>query len=407
MRLAYVTAQVPWGKSEQFVLPEVRAVLRRGHSVWMVPVRPDLRFSWPDGEALRDSALAAPLFTPRYLAAVLFWVRRRPWTTVRLVHAILRRSGSAKKTLKNLLVVPKAMQVARELGRRRIEHVHAHWATTPATMALVACRLADIPWSMTLHRHDIAERNLLVDKVRAASFTRVISEDGRRELLGYVGHDLDPTKLRTIHLIHMGVDLPASPAHAPRPEPGPIVIAARLDEKKGHAYLFQSLALLRDTDHQPVRCLVIGDGPYRRPLETLRRELGLEAEVEFVGQLPHEQLFARYAAGGVAAVVLPSVTAPDGEREGIPVALMEAMAFGIPVIATPNGGTAELVDGAGVLVPERDATALAAAVHRLLADAAFARATGAAGRRRIEERFATDVVVDSLERLWATDLRRG
>jgi colanic acid/amylovoran biosynthesis glycosyltransferase len=332
------------------------------------------------------------------------WAFRRPLVLTDLLRVIVFRSGGTKKALKNLMVLPKATHVARELERRRVEHVHAHWATTPATMAFIASRLAGMPWSFTAHQWDITDRNLLADKVAAASFARVISEDGRREFAGYLSPTVAAAKLQTIY---MGVTVPDVDLnlHGPPPDTPRIVIPARLHEKKGHAYVFEALTILRDVYHRPVRCLVVGDGPLRDRLTALRQDLGLTEQVEFVGQLPHEELIALYARGGIEAVVHPSVVAMDGEREGIPVALMEAMAFGIPVVTTPNGGITELVDGAGLLVPERDASALADAIASLFANESFAREIAAAGRRRIADRFSTGVVVQQLERLWRQSSR--
>jgi glycosyltransferase involved in cell wall biosynthesis len=217
-----------------------------------------------------------------------------------------------------------------------------------------------------------------------------------------------PAELREkVLTIYMGVELPdhVVEVNFRRTNRRTILIPARLAEKKGHEYLFRALAIVRDHYDVPIRCLVVGDGPLRKHLEQLRAVLNLEETVELVGQVPHEELFQLYAGGTVDAVVLPSVVAHDGEREGIPVALMEAMAFGIPIITTPNGGIRELAEGVGSLVPERDPQALAAAIHRLMSDELFAQEIGAAGRRRIEERFSTDAVVRQLERLWCASLR--
>ena len=400
LRLAYVTAQAPWGRSEQFILAEIRAVAARGHNVLVAPLRPRLGDAFADGADLRPRALAAPFFAPRYVGDLAFWALRRPDTVAALLATLVCRSGGPARTVKNLAVLPKAAHVARGLVRRRIEHVHAHWASTPSTMAFAAARLADVPWSLTAHRWDIAARNLLPAKAASAAFVRVISDDGRAELVGYLPAALAATA--KIFTLHMGVDLPRQRS-APRDlgaRPSRIVVPARLVEKKGHRYLLDALAILRREGGDAPPCLVVGDGPLRRALLDQRTALGLEATVEFAGQLPHDRLLELYRKGRVAAVVLPSIVARDGDREGIPVALMEAMAHGIPVITTRTGGNAELVEEAGLLVPPEDASALAAAIRTLLADPARAAHLAAAARRRVEERFGGDAIARELERHW-------
>jgi glycosyltransferase involved in cell wall biosynthesis len=342
-----------------------------------------------------------PLLSVRYFGDFLYWLLKRPLTMIRIGWLAIGKSHGANR-LKNAIVLPKASYVARVLRRHRIDHVHAHWATTPATLALFSAALADVPWSMTAHRHDIAERNLLDEKTRSASFVRVISDDGLREYAGYL---CDVSQVAKLQLLHMGVDLPAEPVRFSEPnESFVFVVPAALEERKGHAYLLQALAQLRGTAARPLRCMIIGVGPLDEELRTMSCQLGLNDSVEFLGRLPHDKLLELYRSGEVDAVVLPSVTMSDGEREGIPVSLIEAMSHGLPVIATPTGGTAELVEGAGILVPERDSAQLADALNDLASRPGIALELSAAGRRRVEKAFDVEKVVASLESLW---LRAG
>ncbi|OWY61212.1 hypothetical protein B7486_64985 [cyanobacterium TDX16] len=165
-----------------------------------------------------------------------------------------------------------------------------------------------------------------------------------------------------------------------QPTPGVLVSVGSLLPQKGHDVLVRALARVVE----PWTLTIVGDGPQRPALEQLARELGVADRVELVGS--QDQAEVRRLLDGAWASALACVVVDDGDRDGIPVALMEAMARGVPVVSTPLGGIPELVGGAGVLVPSGDAAALAEALDRL-ADPVERQRIGAAGRARVEERF--------------------
>ena len=144
---------------------------------------------------------------------------------------------------------------------------------------------------------------------------------------------------------------------------------------------------------------ILGEGPLQSELEHQVRDLGLEGLVTFAGTAPHATFLQRLIAGDWDAMALPSIVARDGDKEGIPVSLIEAMACGVPVIATDNGGIPELLEGgAGLIVPERDVPALTAAMARLMDDVPLHAAMIAKARERIESEYDLKTVVDCLER---------
>lgn len=177
----------------------------------------------------------------------------------------------------------------------------------------------------------------------------------------------DPAKI-AVH--HVGIDCSRNEFRLRRPvlqagAPVKLMSIGRLVEKKGHGYALQALARLRaDRPELQIQFDVIGDGPLLGPLKELARDLDLIDVVTFHGGLPHDQTLA--LLDQAAIFVLPSVTAEDGDMEGIPVSLMEAMARGLLVVSTFHSGIPELVeDGVtGLLVPERDVAALAGAIER-------------------------------------------
>jgi glycosyltransferase involved in cell wall biosynthesis len=383
VRIIYITAALPYGTDEAFIVPEIRELIRGGHQVLVVPRSPAGRVL--HGRELVSLSMTEPLCSVRVLAAAAAKTIASPASVVSAMRPLL-----ASKAAKNLAVMPKAVwlaSIAREWGA---DHIHCHWAGTTASMAMAASALTGIPWSLTLHRWDIVENNLLAAKVRHAAFARFISEDGLK-----MAREFGVAPDRTC-VIHMGVALPSrvAPARAPG-SPRVVLCPARLVEVKGHRYLIEAWNVLKRRGIDGELWLA-GDGELREPLQTLARELD---SVKFLGALPHDDLLAIYNHNLVSAVVMASVDLGGGCHEGIPVALIEAMSYGVPVIATRAGGTPELIRGdTGLLVPPADPEALAAAIERMFNDEKLRRALGQAGRRRAFEAFDITRVVSELAR---------
>ena len=381
MKLVYVTSSLPHGPLEAFLLPEIAALERLGHEVWIVPMYPRGERIHADADRHRERTLSEPLVSravvtaaapslPRSLPALGRSVRARP-----------------RLAVKNLAVHPKALWLARLVRKLGAEHVHAHWAAASATLAMVAAEQARVPWSLTAHRWDIREDNLLRAKARSACFVRAISEAGARELQERVEIDgWRPVVLR------MGVELPSTFAIPRGGGELRLVTPANLLPVKGHRYLFEALAGL-----EGVSLDVAGEGPLRSELE--RRAQGLP--VEFLGAVSHPELLAGLEGGRWDAVVLPSVPTPEGDQEGVPVSLIEAMAAGVPVVSTSCGAIPELVtEGTGLLVEPADPAALADALRRLR-DPELRRRLSAAGRERVQTEFDVDRVAARLGELFA------
>jgi glycosyltransferase involved in cell wall biosynthesis/aminoglycoside phosphotransferase (APT) family kinase protein len=383
--------------TETFILREVIELERQGRPVRLVPIlheRPEVVHR----EALpwMGRVLYAPLFSAAVAAASLRVLRQRPGQVLRLFGRLAMASaGSPGFFVKTLALFPKSLWIAERLEAEGAAHLHAHFATHPATLALIVSSLTGIPWSVTVHAHDIfVSRVLLREKLAAARFVRAISRFNRDYL-----ERLYPELQGRVRVIHAGID----PAVYRRLPPPPqrrgriprILCVASLRPYKGHAVLLEACRLLRDQGIT-FRCELVGDGPLRPELERRIAELGLQDVVRLFGALPQNQVARRLGRSSV--FVLPSVVAPDGQMEGIPVALMEAMAAGRPVVASDLSGIPELVqDGvSGFLTRPGDAAGIAAAVKRLIGDPCLGRTVGERGRDKVEREFRLDGTVADL-----------
>lgn len=393
MKVFVVTSQAPYGPQERFVVREAEALSRLGCETTLVPLRPRRKGGAAE---TRLPSVVLGLFAPAELAAAARLVARRPVVAARLMRLLLtdRRPGVLAK---NLTIVPLACRLAELVQRSGVMHIHAAWASTPATAALLVSQLTGTPWSFSAHRWDIDEANLAPAKLRSARFARVISARGRAQLATAAGHVEGCEKIVCLHL---GVPLDGPPARPPdlRGRPLFVMSVGNLVEKKGHRFLVHAASLLRDRG-VPLEVRIVGEGPERPVLENLVAEAGLDGTVRLEGQLPGHRV-DELLRDSADVLVQPSVVTSSGEYEGIPVSLMEGMAAGRPVIATRTGSIEELVTpGTGLLVPGGDPGALADAIEVLARDPDLAVRLGASGRARVAEAFDESRTVAELARL--------
>jgi glycosyltransferase involved in cell wall biosynthesis len=199
----------------------------------------------------------------------------------------------------------------------------------------------------------------------------------------------------------MGVPIPPSCVGTPARATPVVLCPARLVPVKGHAHLLDAAARLTARG-VGFELWLAGDGPEAAALARRIEELALGERVRMLGAVPHPDLLRLYGEGAVDCVVLPSVDLGQGMHEGLSVALIEAMAHGVPAISTRTGGLPELLEGgAGVLVPPADAGALAEALERVLGSAEIRAELARAGRRRIAEEFDVETIARELARRFA------
>jgi glycosyltransferase involved in cell wall biosynthesis len=337
----------------------------------------------------------AYLLSGEVLGAQLSTLRRRPRAYLRALARLVRGNWRSPAFLvKNLAFFPKAIFLADWARRQGISHVHAGWATYPASVAMVAAEVAEIPFSFAGHAHDIyLDTTQLAEKVRHAAFVTVCTEANREHLLR-LAPDVPPER---VAVLRHGIAIQdfAAPARS-RDRPLELLSVGTLFPHKGFAYLIDALRLLRERGLD-FRCTLVGGGPLRTQLEERVRRNGLEARVAFTGPLKQAELVPLYRRAAVFVLM-----AQPEWHWGIPNVMIEALAARAAIITTRFGSVEELIrDGeTGLLVPAKDPAALAQAIETLADDDELRCRLAEAGHRLVAERFDLEQTVRGyLERL--------
>lgn len=393
MNIIYITVSLPYGAAEPFSIVEIDALRRLGHEVTVVPANPSgdilhVARNWADG------VIADKVLSPAVVRVALQRLRKRNGCLTRAL-SLIRQSRNTRIFAKNVAVLPKGLWLADLAERTGADHIHANWASTPATIALIASELSGVPWSFAAHRWDIYEDNLFHLKTECASFVRFISENGRAIAIA----SRSVVSEQKAKVVHLGVAVPSMAdvvIEQGKTMGTPILLCvAHLDARKAHSDLVQAVKILHD---RGICCelWLAGDGLLRRKLEHLVVSSQLDRSVRFLGQLPHSGIIDLYRTKAVTCTVLASLD------EGIPVSLMEAMSFGVPVVATGVGGIPELLaGGCGITVPPRDPAALANGIAEVLTDDGVRVGLARAGRQRIEAEYSVEHNVKLLSELLA------
>ena len=277
--------------------------------------------------------------------------------------------------------------LAAQLRADGVEHLHSHFISSPADIAEMVARLLAMPFSISAHAKDIylSEPKDLRRKLEAARFAVTCTEVNRRTLAAIAP---DAMVQRMYHGVDHALFHPSRRVLASDGAPL-IVSVGRLREKKGLDTLIDACALLRARG-QAFACEIVGYGEEQPKLEAQIARLGLGATVRLAGKLAREQVIERYTRAAV--YVQPARIAADGDRDGIPNVLLEAMAMGLPVVASRVSGIPELVahEINGVLVEPDDAAALADAIGRVLRQPVLCADLGCRARGTVTEHFDND-----------------
>jgi glycosyltransferase involved in cell wall biosynthesis len=286
-----------------------------------------------------------------------------------------------------------------QLLRGDVVHLHAHFAHTPTSVALYASELSGIPFSFTAHAKDIYTSHpaKLRRKISRARFV-VTCTECNRQYLSNIAEGL-PTPIYTIY---HGIDLSRF-SFSPEPPQSPpfrILSVGRLVKKKGYDDLLKALWILKNQGF-PFEFFHVGDGELRENIQKMAADLDLINNVRFMGTLTHEDLIPLYRRSHV--FVLASKVASDGDRDGLPNVILEAMAIGIPVVATNVSAIPEAVHHGktGLLVPPENPSLLAQAIKRILLNPEDAKTMVVEARRFVENYFDFSIWIPRLCRIFA------
>ncbi|MBI2883475.1 MAG: glycosyltransferase [Candidatus Methylomirabilis oxyfera] len=395
--------------SHTFVYREVLALKRHGADFVAIGLeKGDYAVLHSEAEELLGfTTFVSKVSQTRYLMYYVWFSLRHPRRVAELIRLYQPYAGGDPLLFLRLDQYHNALHpmhgvvLAWMLERLGTTSIHAYGSTYPTTRAMTAARLLDIPFSTTAFVDFDFDYDfkMLQEKLRRSTFF-VSHTDFCRNRLEAVNPEPNSKK---IHTIRIGVDpdrwqacRPGDNSHTPT-----LLAICRFVEKKGLDVLVRACALLKER-HVAFQCLLIGDGPKMSRLRSLVSELDLSGEVQFTGALSTDQVRSYLQPSNI--LVVPSVYAKDGERDGIPTVLVEALACGVPAVATAISGIPELIehDVTGLLVPERDEERLASAIHALLVDPELRARLRRNGRQRVLREF--DVRVNAL-RLWSIILR--
>ena len=386
LRLAQIVSRFPM-VTETFVLYELEALEKLGVTVELYSLlREHPKVVHPEAEKWITRGHYLPLLSSAILHAHWHFICRDPGRYFRTLAAVLRGAWGCVRCFGGALAFfPKVVRFAYDMEERGIQHIHAQFAYHAAVAALIVHRLTGIPYSFKACGSDVqADGHMLKEKIEAANFAISVCAYNKEVMI----RKSSPSVAGKIHVLYDGIDVGRLvPRCEPAGDEGPlrILCVARFEEVKGHAYLVEACRLLKERD-VTFECRLIGDGVLRPRIEKQIKEAGLCDEVLLLGARPYDEIVEAYKRADV--VVLATAPTANGKREGIPNVLKEAMACGLPVVATASGGNPELVDeNSGILVHPRDAVAVAEALQRLSENPELRHQMGRAGREKVIREF--------------------
>ena len=381
-RIAYLLHLFP-RITDTFIKREIRSLQKRGTDVRVISIwRPKETEITPAilAEWSPDTQFALPRSLFSIVWIVLTVAIRSP---IRFLAAARLAVSTSRPGVHGLLYQTfyfvEAVLAADLLYQNAITHVHNHIGDHSGTVTMLAAKLVGIGYSITFHGWPVffdAKYSRIKEKVEGAQFTRSISYFCRSQLMMFSESD-DPTDFK---IVHCGLEIDKYKYRPPRKEIKNILCVARLSPEKGLTFLVQALKLLRDKGHE-IELRLAGDGPAKEHLKGLAAETGLADKVHFLGFLSEDEIIGELQYTDL--FVLPSFV------EGLPVCVMEAMAVGVPVIATNIAGTSELVEDGktGILVRPSDSEAIADAVIRMMQDHPFRLQAAELARQKVLSEF--------------------
>jgi len=405
-KTAIITSQFP-ESNETFVIRELAALSTAGFKIEIFSLKKCRdRIRHPEAEVLAKQTTVIAWDDPgvwlRSAAAFL----RHPVKSSRALAWVLRHESSSVTNLAKAIVVwMQSLVLARQMKAKGITHVHSHWATMPTTAAVLTARLLNLRFSFTAHAWDIFVSNpSLPEKVRLASAIITCTESNRQALA-----DMCPTETGKIRLSYHGVDIRKFDSTNTGIRNNSSAIPVSTDEKSLHndiKPMFLSVGRFVEqkgyedlvSAYEEVKnrgvsfnAVIVGEGPLRKSIQRRIESAGLTDYVEIKSDMPQSELADLYRHA--YAFVLPCVISANGDRDGIPNVILEAMAAGLPVISTTVSGVPEAVRDqiSGFTVNPHSPAQLASALESIAADRELGARMGCESRHIAVERFSDEL----------------
>ena len=391
--------------SETFILNEILELERQGVSLHIFSLREppkDSKFH-PAVEKVRAKVTYIPSLLPGFSWENLWGQLGGNWQLLRhnpqaYINALKLHYSQAERPGRDKFL--QAGYVAWQLKKLGITHLHAHFANVPTTVAKIVESFGFINYSFTAHAKDIflSKKEELDQKIKKAKFVltctkynteflQKLSTSDTPILLSYHGLDLDRFQPQLTTIGQKNRELPL------------LLSVGRLCEKKGFPYLLQACQILKQKGCQ-FRCKIVGYGPMKEEIEQLIENLEIGDVVSMVGQLAQDEVIKLYAKADIFA--LPCKITEDGDRDGIPNVLLEAMAMEVPVVSTDISGISELIEHKvnGILIPEKDPKALAQELEHLLTQPQLVQQIKKASRNKVLQQFSLDQNIKQIKDLF-------
>ena len=388
LKLIYIVGTFP-AFSTVFIDREIRSMRQQNVDLQIVAIRKpteDQPLSSEQRDFMKDVTYLLPLDLIAFLLGNLLYLISQPLTYLgTFFYLISRPHPNLRTRLMTILHFAEGVHAAYLLRGQTFNHLHAHFVDRAAIVALVASRLCKVPYSLTAHANDIYVNPVLLrEKIQGAKFMTTCTGYNFNYLTQEMAQDLNGK----LHLAYHGLDLSNyQPASERTPRTRPLLMSVgRLTEKKGFTYLIDACRALVDQGYD-FECHIVGPGPLYDTLTAQIESQNLTDVITLCGPIPHDDVISKY--NEATAFVLPCIVAKDGDRDGIPNVLIEAMAMQLPAVSTNHSGIPELIeDGvSGLLVPPTDVLALTQALKTLLDDPQLCARLAKRGRQKVLEDF--------------------
>lgn len=399
LHVAYVIARYPT-LTKTFVDREVHTLRKLGVDVRVFSIKASDGPLSPGQQCMEEKiTFLSPIPIRAGLAAHLRFFLSKPWKYLStLGYLLTRKHPTFRSHWTTLTHFSQGVYTAQMLMKNPVEHIHAHFLNQSATIALIASRLLGLPYSVTVHASSelFATPMMVHTKLAGAKFIATCTAYNRKYLT-LLDNKLPEEKIKVIyHGLDTGEFRRKTKNTDGSASAKPVILSVgQLRERKGFQYLIEACGILHQRGIN-FECRIVGEGPMRPALEAQIKRLDLDEKVLLCGAMPQESVKAEYERADIFA--LPAILGSDGDRDGIPNVILEAMAMELPVVSTQHSGIPEVVEDGinGLLVPPEDASALAEELQRLFLDRELQEQLGIQGRQKVKVMFNPETNAQAL-----------